>query len=59
MNQKLVMSFFPEEREITKEDFAEEKIISKTLKKEIFMLCKLGLDEAEIKLLLTLKQNEF
>lgn len=58
MRKKLVITAFPEEREILIEDeVSNGKLISRALRKEILMLYQLGLEEYEIKFLLALKEK--
>lgn len=50
-------TIFPEEREIIKENLKENSNISPELKKEISILYQLGIDENEIRYLISIKKN--
>ncbi len=55
----MVITFFPEEKEILRDEDAPEKrmILSREIRKEIMTLYKLGLEDYEIKYLISLKKK--
>ncbi len=56
----VIQTFFPEEREILREAelSSEEQHLSKEIKKEILILHKLGLEDYEIRYLVSLKAKK-
>ncbi len=55
----MVVTFFPEEKEILREEDVPEKdiILSGEIRKEILILHKLGLEDYEIRYLISLKKK--
>lgn len=53
----VIQTFFPDEREILKEELTTEPPLSKEIRKEILILSKLGLEDYEIKYLVSLKMK--